>query len=185
VEQQRINTLAKGNPSTGYDSLSLTDPTASQTLAAQDLLLGYFTPTRKMLATAIEFFTGTVAFAGATLNQVGLYRINADGTGTLVAKSDPAALGGAASANAALSKAFVALDGLPASVTLLPGKRYAAAHLVDGITAGSLAGKVGNAFLLARTPRHAGKIAATASLPTTLSASPASLAYMPYFRVVG
>lgn len=145
------------------------------TLTSGETHLTYFTSLASGTATAFRTVTGSTAAATVTLCKVGLYRVEVDGSLTLLSDvANDATMWTAA--NTAYTKS------IPTPFSIFQGQRYALATLFVGTTAPTLlssataaAFQTGLGVVDQTAPVRAGKKASQTDLTATLSTFIAAL----------
>lgn len=145
------------------------------TLTSGETHLTYFTSLASGTATSFRTITGSTAAATVTTCKVGLYRVEVDGSLTLLSDvANDAAMWTAA--NTAYTKA------IPTPFAISQGVRYALATLFVGTTAPTLVSSAtaaafqsGVGFVDQTAPVRAGKKAGQTDLTATLSTFVAAL----------
>lgn len=154
--------------------------TANVPLSSGTMRLTYFTCRKSETTTQVRVWSGTTA-AGPTptLCRVGLWLIDADGTGSLVASTanDTSLL---AAATTAYTKAW------QAPYSKVSGRRYALGVLVvTGATVPNLSGTALNLSAeAAEEPRLSAQVGGLSDLPASLSAAPSSSNVRPYAAIL-
>ena len=125
--------------------------------------LKFFTPERWGTYSNVRIPTGTAAAAGLTLCRIGLYKVEEDGSATLIASTanDTTLFG---SANGSNQIAFTA------PVTVEAGIQYALGILQVGTTPGRLTGQLGIAAMNAenaKLPRYSATITPLTDIPAS------------------
>lgn len=154
TELARLNRV-RNNTDTTLHTVGRESAASSSALTAGTVYLSMFTPLVDVTTTKIAACAGTVAWTGNTLIRLGLYRINDDGTATLVAATAND-LTLFATVNIVFSAALDTAGGLPARYRLLAGQRYAVGVLGVGGTVGALRGALPHLTIATRKPILAG-----------------------------
>jgi hypothetical protein len=179
---QRINDRLYGPLSADANRLSVgqstmpRDAVTSNTAAnmtSGTMRLAFFTAEETFTATQMRLICGgTAATATPTLVRAGIYSVAKDGSLTLVAAiaSDTSIF---AATLTAYSRPFSTAGGLPASLPIVAGTRYAIGILVtSGVAVPALPGA--NALIaseFAQTPRISGTVTGQTDLPTSVAAA--------------
>lgn len=131
-----------------------------------------FTALVDMVATGIEYETGSTAAASITNIQYGLFAVNAAGTSLTplaITEHDATLLVGTTTV---YPKSFSAIGSLPASVLIEKGQRYATALTVEAGTPPNIRGYAGTSGTGARLPLLNGFKGAAASFTFDGTATP-------------
>lgn len=155
----------------GAETFSRLHATQGVPLTSGLLRLTRFTPHRDRTISNLSVSSGSTLGSGLTLVRLGLYRVNLDGSYTLVGAtlSDTTML---TAASTVYTKALDTGGGLPASYTLRQGQRYAVGVLVVGATMPTVAGVVpAAAGISALAPVISQQLAGQTDLPTSTSSA--------------
>jgi lysophospholipase L1-like esterase len=135
-----LNTIAVNdwppNLSAASRYIDVSDPalcSSTMSPSTQRIELLRFTVTRKITINTVTMAADTTASASLTTGVLGIYAVGDDGQSWPFAQSanDTALFG---TIQTIYNKAFSTTGGWPASITLTPGRCYAVACLLDGVT---------------------------------------------------
>jgi hypothetical protein len=153
--------LASAFAATAHQATNFIEPTGRQALTTAQGLVNtaqywtFFTPLYPLTITQIAYASANAA-SGLTLCRFGLYTMNADGAGTLVARTanDTTCFN---ASNTIFTRTLDATDGYVSSYALVAGQRYAVSVAVRGTgNMGSLTGSACPGHMAGLTPRVQG-----------------------------
>ena len=147
-----------------------------------EVRLSMFTPAADVTVTGITVVTGATAQVGASLVRMGLYSVNTTTNEITLIAQTANDVTICATNNTAHRRVFDTAGGLPASVNLVAGTRYAVGLIVVGASTTPTLHTTGSgAAMLALSPRMNGLLTGRTDLPAT--ATPSTAGSMPWFRL--